>query len=127
MKDAQVNNNNHSHYSTLYSFINSFSESPQNITLTAIASDKLELSWLPPQDFPATLYIVLFQGTTYHIDPSSDLVMELGSLMTYTSYSCCVAANTASGASRIECATQTTLETGMLKINDCNPRVMGLS
>ena len=113
MKDAQVNNNNHiilPHY-----FLNYFSESPQNITLTATASDKLELSWLPPQDFPATLYIVIFQGTIYHIDPSSDLVMELGSLMKYTSYSCCVAANTASGASRIECATQTTLETGMLK------------
>ncbi|CAI8013001.1 Phosphatidylinositol phosphatase PTPRQ, partial [Geodia barretti] len=87
-------------------------EPPQNVTLTATGHDKLEITWSPPPpEFSPTLYVVICQDETYHVDPSSELVLELDSLMTYTAYNCCVAANTATGPSRISCATQITLET----------------
>ena len=90
-----------------------YSEPPQNVTLNATGADKLEISWSPPPELAVTLYIVIFQDETYHVDPSSDLVMDLDSLNTYTAYTCCVAANTASGASRIACVTKTHQETGI--------------
>ena len=104
------------HYWTikLLRLLISCSEPPQNVALTATGPDTLQFSWSPPPQFQATLYVVIFQRATYQFNPSSDLVMDLDWLNTYTRYTCCVAANTASGASRIACATQTTLETGNL-------------
>ena len=95
---------------------NSYSEPPQNVTLTATGHDELKFHWSPPPEFAATLYVVFFQEETYHISPPTNLVMELDSLMPYTAYTCCVAANTTFGPSSIVCATQTTLETGMQKL-----------
>jgi hypothetical protein len=92
---------------------NGCTEPPQNLTLTATGSDRLEISWKPPPgQFTITLYIILLQGETYHVSPSSDLVMELGTLVPYTTYNCCVAANTTSRPSKLACVTQKTLETG---------------
>lgn len=59
-----------------------------------------------------TRYVVILEDETFLVDPTSVLVKELNSLMPYTTYTSCVAANTSSGPSRITCATQTTLETG---------------
>ena len=87
-------------------------EPPQNVALTATGPDKLEISWSPPPGSRATLYIVIFEGVTHPVQPSRNLVMELDSLTTFTRYTCCVAAKTRSGASRMACDTQTTLELG---------------
>ena len=84
------------------------------MALTATGPDTLRFRWSPSPDLAVTLYVVIFQDETYHVDPSSDLVMDLDSLNTYTAYTCCVAANTTSGASRIACATQTTLQRGII-------------
>ena len=93
-----------------------FSEPPQNVTLTATGSDRLEFRWEPPphnihRQF-ATLYIVFFQNEAHFVNASSNLVMQLESLTPYTTYNCCVAANTTSGPSRLACTSQTTLRTG---------------
>ncbi|CAI8022521.1 hypothetical protein GBAR_LOCUS13214, partial [Geodia barretti] len=42
--------------------------------------DTLRFSWSPLSQ--ATLYVVIFQGRTYDVDPSSSLVMELSLLTT---------------------------------------------
>ena len=81
-------------------------------------SDKLQISWNPPpqnySDEPiTTLYIILFEDETYHIHPSENLTKEFKSLTPYTTYNCCIAANTTSGPSRLACVTQTTLEAGL--------------
>ena len=110
MKVAQVNAANFDQSWNI--IITVFIAPPQNVTLTSTEPEKLELRWSPPPEFAVTLYIVIFQDETYHINPLSDLVMELNSLMTYTTYTCCVAANTTSGPSTTACDTQTTLETG---------------
>ena len=95
----------------------SHSDPPENVTLIPTGSDRLQLSWgLPSQntseEFETTLFIVIFEGNEYHVNPSSSLVMELDSLTPFTTYNCCVATNTTSGPSRLGCATQTTLEAG---------------
>ena len=89
-----------------------YSEPPQNVTLAASGHDRLEIRWSPPPELAVTLYVVIFQDETFHVNPTTDLVKELDSLMAFTTYNCCVAANTLSGPSRMACATQTTLETG---------------
>ena len=89
------------------------SEPPQNITLTATGSDELEISWAPLLH-GATLYFVIFEGETHYVDPTSSLHMTFESLTPYTSYNCCVAANTTSGPTRLGCATRTTLQSGCL-------------
>ncbi|CAI8044466.1 hypothetical protein GBAR_LOCUS24664, partial [Geodia barretti] len=88
-------------------------EPPQNVTLTATGSDRLEFRWEPPphnihRQF-ATLYIVFFRNEAHFVNASSNLVMQLESLTPYTTYNCCVAANTTSGPSRLACTSQTTL------------------
>ena len=87
------------------------SEPPQNVTLTATGSDELEISWTPPPH-GATLYFVIFEGETHYVDHTSSLHMTFEPLTPYTSYNCCVAANTTSGPTRLACATKTTLQSG---------------
>ena len=99
-------------------YILCYPEPPQNVTLRAIGSDTLEIRWEPPpqsihHQFTTTLYIVYFENETYFVNTSSDLVMQLESLTPHTTYNCCVAANTTAGPSRLACASQTTLRTGM--------------
>ena len=92
---------------------------PQNVTLLATGIDSLELSWESPlKTGPnVTVYIVICHldsdHDTYHIYPEGNHTMELDSLTPYTTYTCCVTANTTLGPSSIACTTQTTPETGI--------------
>ena len=66
MKVAQVNPANFDQ--SLNKIITIFIAPPQNVTLTSTGPDKLELRWSPPPEFAVTLYIVIIQDETYHIE-----------------------------------------------------------
>ena len=99
-----------------------FSGPPQNATLTATGPTSLQFSWNPPVqehwEFNTTQYIVLFENTTYTVDPSSNLTIKLDALIPFTKYNCCVAANTTSGPSRLACATKTTPRIGKENVTE---------
>ena len=55
----------------------------------------------------------MFEGYhTHYVHPTSPLLLHFEFLAPYTSYTCCVAANTTLGPTRLACTTQTTLESG---------------
>lgn len=92
-----------------------FTEPPQNVALVTTGFDSLQISWEPPQQIGSDepVYIVLCEydilNQTY-IVPDNNHIMEVGSLSPYTTYTCCVIANSTLGTSSLACATQTTLE-----------------
>lgn len=88
-------------------------EPPQNVTLTATGSDKLEISWVPPPQTNIIVYFVVFEDYhTHYVNPTSPLLLHFEFLAPYTSYTGCVAANTTMGPTRLACKTQTTLQSG---------------
>ena len=93
-------------------------DSPRNITLTPTGFDTMQLSWKPPHlndsaDAHVVHFVILCSSDFNFTTTVSDDSLQLDSLTPYTSYTCCVTADTTLGLSAAACETQITLESGM--------------
>ena len=89
---------------------------PQMVSINTITSTSLNVTWDPPMLLDEQLNHYSVSCSNEEEDPliimPSNLSVSITNLLPYTTYTCCISAETITGVSRPICATQSTFEDG---------------